>query len=268
MKVVNHPYSGGVATVFGSKEAAENMKRRLNAQKPRSKRSKAEARVVGRRKPEITLEARLCANMKKVLLSLGASLETVPSLSAPGVLCRADGAIFLPASGVHKAHWTFGAVMGGGYRETCFNGKFVYVHRLICEAFHGLCPPGKTEVDHINRDKSDNRPENLRWTDRRGNLRNTRTHDGVSERNSPHTYEDLPGYLHAYYLSRRDTPEYKAVTKAAHKRYRETHHLVRFSDGKARRIPEDEASKMMKLSVEERIWYQRNKAKKKKNENS
>lgn len=175
----------------------------------------------------------------------------------PGVKCRADGAIFLPTSGVHKAHWTFGATMTGGYRECTFNKQFLYVHRLICEAFHGAPPAGKTEVDHINRVKDDNRPENLRWTNRRGNLRNTRTHDAVEARNSPHTYEDLPGYLHSQYLSRRDTPEYKAAAKAAMELLKKTHRLVRFSDGKSRRLPKDEADKLMALPVRERIWVPR-----------
>ena len=229
----------------------------LNVQKRASKRTKAKTRVVGRGDEKTALEARLCATMREVCLSLGSALETVPSPSAPGVLCRADGAVFLPAAGPHKAHWTFGTVMTGGYCETRFNGKFVYVHRLICEAFHGACPPGKTEVDHINRDKSDNRPENLRWTNRRGNLRNTRPHDGVDARNSPHTDEALPGYLPAIYISRRDTPRYKAVTKAARKRYRKTHPLVLFPDGKSRRVPKDVADKLMKLPVKERIWVPR-----------
>ena len=36
-------------------------------------------------------------------------------------------------------------------------------HRVICEAFHGSPPSPKAEVDHINQDKEDNRPTNLRW---------------------------------------------------------------------------------------------------------
>ena len=36
------------------------------------------------------------------------------------------------------------------------------VHQLICETFHGEAPEGCV-VDHINRNRQDNRPENLRW---------------------------------------------------------------------------------------------------------
>ncbi|MBR2587575.1 HNH endonuclease [Candidatus Saccharibacteria bacterium] len=40
-------------------------------------------------------------------------------------------------------------------------GKFV--HRLVCEAFHGLMPEEGMVVDHINAIRDDNRVENLRW---------------------------------------------------------------------------------------------------------
>lgn len=36
------------------------------------------------------------------------------------------------------------------------------VHQLICEVFHGEAPENCV-VDHINRNRKDNRPENLRW---------------------------------------------------------------------------------------------------------
>ena len=57
------------------------------------------------------------------------------------------------------------------------NGKTVkqiryYVHRLIAETFIDN-PHGYTEIDHINRDKCDNRVDNLRWCDRKMNLANT-----------------------------------------------------------------------------------------------
>lgn len=37
-----------------------------------------------------------------------------------------------------------------------------HVHRLVLEAFVGPCPEG-CEADHIDRDKSNNKLENLRW---------------------------------------------------------------------------------------------------------
>ncbi len=37
-----------------------------------------------------------------------------------------------------------------------------YIHRLVCEAFHGPCPDGY-ECDHRNYDRADNRPDNLSW---------------------------------------------------------------------------------------------------------
>lgn len=43
---------------------------------------------------------------------------------------------------------------------------------LVLRAFVGSPPPDKPEVDHINRNKKDDRPENLRWADRYENMQN------------------------------------------------------------------------------------------------
>jgi hypothetical protein len=47
-----------------------------------------------------------------------------------------------------------------GYRTVSVNGKFYFEHRVIFAMTHGRWPVG--EIDHINRNRSDSRPENLR----------------------------------------------------------------------------------------------------------
>ena len=49
--------------------------------------------------------------------------------------------------------------------------KKCLVHRLVAIAFLGAPPPGKPEVNHINEDTTDNRIDNLEWTDHRANIR-------------------------------------------------------------------------------------------------
>lgn len=47
------------------------------------------------------------------------------------------------------------------------------VHKLVLYAFKGI-PCDKKECDHINRNRADNRIENLRWVTRSENLYNTK----------------------------------------------------------------------------------------------
>ncbi len=50
----------------------------------------------------------------------------------------------------------------------------VLVHRLVAMAFLSIVQ-GKDFVDHINTIRSDNRVENLRWVDAKGNANNVVT---------------------------------------------------------------------------------------------
>lgn len=76
-----------------------------------------------------------------------------------------------------------------GYAAARIEGKLIMMHRLLLS-----CPEG-CEIDHINRDKLDNRRNNLRIVDRttnslNTNLRNTNTsgYKGVSWNKSARKY--------------------------------------------------------------------------------
>lgn len=49
-----------------------------------------------------------------------------------------------------------------------------FVHRLVCEAFHGPSPSIGHYVDHANRCPRDNRADNLRWATPSQNVGNSR----------------------------------------------------------------------------------------------
>jgi len=48
--------------------------------------------------------------------------------------------------------------------------KTFKVHRLVCEAFHGLPPFEDSVVMHIDDNPLNNRPENLKWASQKENL--------------------------------------------------------------------------------------------------
>lgn len=63
--------------------------------------------------------------------------------------------------------WTFGRKDGrSGYMN--FSGE--RVHRIVATAFHGEAPNEQYIVDHIDTNRSNNRPENLRWLTKLENL--------------------------------------------------------------------------------------------------
>src|SRR5947209_2628132 len=59
--------------------------------------------------------------------------------------------------------WTFGKPNDKtGYMELAS----VRVHRIVATAFHGVPPTPEHVVDHIDTNRRNNRPENLRWLTR------------------------------------------------------------------------------------------------------
>lgn len=80
---------------------------------------------------------------------------------------RDNGAVFrhIPEGKRQRptdARWTFGKPKNTGYMEIAS----VRVHRIVATAFHGPPPTAEHVVDHIDTNRRNNRPENLRWLTR------------------------------------------------------------------------------------------------------
>ena len=65
-----------------------------------------------------------------------------------------------------------------GYRRVKVDGTLILAHRLAFAIHHGRWP--EHEVDHINRDKADNRISNLREATRNDNMVNREYPTGAS----------------------------------------------------------------------------------------
>lgn len=73
--------------------------------------------------------------------------------------------------------WSFGnSCAHSGYMKL----SAVAVHRVVATAFHGEPPTGSHVVDHVDTNRRNNRPENLRWVSRLENiLSNPATHKKI-----------------------------------------------------------------------------------------
>ena len=70
---------------------------------------------------------------------------------------------------------------GHGYKTIEIEGKIYKLHRLVAMLFIPN-PENKPLVDHINRNKSDNRVSNLRWATHRENNLNKKNNYDVGKR--------------------------------------------------------------------------------------
>jgi len=85
-----------------------------------------------------------------------------------------DGQLYWKQSrGRQAAGSIAGTNHGDGYKTVRIDGKAVYVHRIIKEMTTGKKPKG--QIDHKDRNRSNNKPSNLRIITRSKNNKNRRS---------------------------------------------------------------------------------------------
>lgn len=98
--------------------------------------------------------------------------------------------------------------------------KKLRVHRIVAETFIPN-PENKSEVDHINRIRNDNRVENLRWVTREENLQNRPNKHKKHIFTEPHS-EFGRLFFETFGIMRADDPKFYARMRA---RYQYHGHL-------------------------------------------
>lgn len=68
-----------------------------------------------------------------------------------------------------------GSLTPAGYRKISYRGLNLFAHRIVFFMTHGFCPP---TLDHIDGDKDNNRPDNLREATQTTNKWNRKTRQG------------------------------------------------------------------------------------------
>lgn len=125
-----------------------------------------------------------------------------------------------------------------GYKTVRINQRSYAVHRLIAMAFLPNLD-NLPQVDHINRDKTDNRLENLRWVDNKQNQLNTERHERSKARFGVTSSENRNEYI-------------KAVTRERGL----TKKNIYFNDGKRHYILSEDAKLLMGIPVKDRSYEQ------------
>jgi hypothetical protein len=113
--------------------------------------------------------------------------------------------VYEPATGALKwkkrTHWRMrddlqaGTMAKHGYREIMFGGKKYYVHRIAWAMTYGEWP---SEIDHINRDRLDNRLANLRQVTSSQNKQNRRIQSNNTSGHPGVVYHRASGLWHVW----------------------------------------------------------------------
>ena len=161
------------------------------------------------------------------------------------ILVNSIGQVFIPDC-YGNYRWTFGSKLGDGYMQVQIDKKRYMVHRLVAETFLQNLE-GKPQVDHKDRNRSNNCVENLRWATRSENRRNRSDVDDITARGIPHNYEDEKAYNRAH------RKEYVAKNPEKAVRWFKTHKKILMFDGSRKWLPIEQAQELLKLPVKDRV---------------
>lgn len=106
----------------------------------------------------------------------GTALEMITGSRIEELLTYSNGEFFWKtragSAGRRRSGKRAGYVSKYGYRIICLDYKDYFEHNLVWLAEHGKWPPEGYEIDHKDRCKTNNKPENLRLCDRPQNCAN------------------------------------------------------------------------------------------------
>jgi DNA-binding CsgD family transcriptional regulator len=123
-----------------------------------------------RKTPQHAYYRCICDRGKEIVTTLN-NLRKANTRSC-GCLPRVEQ-YYDPVSGVFYTNGRPVSKAGkNGYLSVTWKGKRYYAHRLAWLLTHGCPVPAGMDIDHINRIRTDNRPENLRVVTRSENLKN------------------------------------------------------------------------------------------------
>ena len=97
------------------------------------------------------------------------------------------------------------SLSASGYLYVPLNKKMIRVHRIIAEAFIVNDDPlHKTMVDHIDRNKLNNAPSNLRWVTPHENSVNSFRSDDCKSKYGVRSCDDPKLYRHNKYMANQE----------------------------------------------------------------
>lgn len=107
-----------------------------------------------------------------------------------------------------------------GYARVRINGKTLFLHRLIAEAYIPN-PENKREVDHKDRNRLNNSIENLRWMSRKENQLNTARTDACIAKYGMNSVDDPNAYQRE--KIKQNPEKYREYRHRAYLRWRSKH---------------------------------------------